>query len=924
MNARPPLLVRLLSGLATVIIQHPRWFIYPQIVAFGLCAWVTATGLKLDMDRASLVGADQRYHQNFLRYERDFSAGQDIVVVAESENMERNRQFVERLAARMENEPKLFTNVFFKGNLKLMGPKALLLVTNIQTLVEMDQAIKDARPMLDSMTQVTNLPSLFRMINRQFRHAGGQQSTNVESLIRALPALGRIMNLAADAIERPGIPPSPGIEALFSSASEAESKIYITFASNRLYLVTTKPTSREAVVPAIQRLRELIAVTKAEVPGLNVGVTGEPVLEFDEMTQSNRDSVVAAILALGLCGALFIVAYRETGRPLKAMVCLVVGLVYTLGFATVAIGHLNLLTVTFLPILVGLAIDFGIHLVTRYEEELRHGHSREEAIRKAIVFTGQGIFTGCLTTAGAFLAMGLTDFAGIREMGVISGAGLVICLVPMMTMLPALLLRGRQNRLDRVVPVQTDARAQLERLWLNRPGLVVGATLVITALAVWYIPRIYFDYNLLNLQSKGLPAVEYERTLINAANRSVIFGAVIADSPQKATELARRLEALPSVASVDQISHYLAEDQAEKLAQIGRIKGHLADIAFAPMDDAPANQSELRVALQVLQTYLRLGRNAAEREGEAALSDGLDEVRAAVARLRQTMANADPEVVARRLTLFQKVFLDDLRQTLTAIRDQDNSAPLGLEDLPGTLRNRFVSQSGNRFLLQVNPRDDIWQRPVQERFVRDLRAIDPDATGPPVQLLEYTTLLKDSYLEAAAYATGAIGILVFVHFRNVVSVILSLLPVGLGSLWVLGWMGWAGVPFNPANIMTLPLVVGVGVTNGIHILNRFSEEKDPGILARSTGKAVLLSALTTVAGFGSLMIAKHQGIASLGLLMATGTFACLVAGLVFLPTVMNWAYRHGWQLGLGPSGEPDGNPTEPPSGSGGTEAKPEG
>lgn len=918
MNSRPSLLARLLSQLATAIIRRPRWFIVPQILAFGVCVWVTATGLKFDMDRASLVGADQRYHQNFMKYERDFSAGQDIVAVVESEDMERNRQFVERLAARMENAPKLFTNVFFKGDLKLMGPKALLLVTNTQTLVEMDQAIKDARPMLDSMTQVTNLASLFRMINRQFRHAGGQQDTNVESLIKALPALGRIMNLAADAIERPGIPPSPGIEALFSSASEAESKIYITFASNRLYLVTTKPTTRDVVVPAIERLRQLIAVTRAEVPGVNVGLTGEPVLEFDEMNQSNRDSMVAAILALVLCGALFIVAYRETGRPLKAMACLVVGLVYTLGFATVAIGHLNLLTVTFLPILVGLAIDFGIHLVTRYEEELRHGHAREEAIHKAIVFTGQGIFTGCFTTAGAFLAMGLTDFKGIREMGVISGAGLVICLVPMMTMLPALLLHGRQNRLDHGGHARNDPRARLEGLWLERPGLVAGTAVVLTALAAWGIPRVYFDYNLLNLQSKGLPAVEYERTLINAASRSVIFGAVIADSPQKATEMAERLQALPSVASIDQISHYLAEDQTEKLTQIGRIKSHLADIAFAPQDDSPANQSDLRIALQVLQTYLRLGRNAAEREGEAALSDGLDEVRTAVARLRQAMANADPGLVARRLTLFQKAFLDDLRQTLVAIRDQDNSAPLSLEDLPATLRNRFISQSGDRFLLQVNPRDDIWQRSVQERFVRDLRSVDPDATGPPVQLLEYTTLLKDSYLEAAAYATGAIALLVFIHFRSVVGVILALLPVGLGSIWVLGWMGWAGVPFNPANIMTLPLVVGVGVTNGIHILNRFSEEKNPGILARSTGKAVMLSALTTVTGFGSLMIAKHQGIASLGLLMATGTFACLVAGLVFLPTVMNWAHRRGWQLESPSSEKPSGNPAEPTSHSGPT------
>ncbi|MBK9139673.1 MAG: MMPL family transporter [Verrucomicrobia bacterium] len=920
MNVRPPLLVRLLSLLATQVIRHPQRFVLPQVVLFGVAVWVTATGLKFDMDRANLLGAEQRYHRVFQQYERDFGAGQDIVVVAESEDVERNRQFVERLAARMEAEPGLFTNVFFKGDLKLMGPKALLLVTNVQTLVEMEDALTKARPMLETISQVTNLPSLFRVINREFRAAATRQVTNAPPVLEALPALTRIMHLTADAIERPGVPPSPGIEALFSGAREAESSLYITFASNRLYLVTCQPAARALAVPAIERLRELIAQTKAEVPGLNVGLTGEPVLEFDEMNQARDDSILASLLSLVICGALFIYAYRETGRPLKAMICLVVGLGYTLGFATLAVGHLNLLTVTFLPILVGLAIDFGIHLVTRYEEELRHGRPVEEALRTAMVFTGKGIFTGCFTTAGAFFAMGFTDFKGIREMGLISGAGLLICLVPMMTLLPALLLRGRQNVLDHQPRASVDPRARLERLWLERPGLVIGASLTLAAVALWHVPRVSFDYNLLNLQSKGLPAVEYERKLIDVASRSVIFGAIIADSPERAAELTRHLEALPSVASVDQLGLYLAEDQTDKLAAIGRIKEKLADLAFAPVDPEPARVAELRIALQILQTYLRLGSEAAEREGEHELSDGLDDVRAAVSRLRRTMANADPEVVERRLTEFQRAFLKDLRETLVAIRDQDNRAPLGLDDLPATLRNRFVSKSGDRFLLQVNPRKDVWQREHQVEFVRDLRSVDPDATGPPVQLYEYTTLLKESYEQAAYYALGAIAVLVLVHFRSLTCVLLALLPVGLGSLWVLGWMGWTGLRFNPANIMTLPLVVGIGVTNGIHILNRFAEERNPGILAKSTGKAVLLSALTTVAGFGSLTIAKHQGIASLGLLMAAGAFACMVAGLVFLPTLLNWLCRRGWRMAGLRNGKPGGNPAGPPPGSGGTEA----
>ena len=163
-----------------------------------------------------------------------------------------------------------------------------------------------------------------------------------------------------------------------------------------------------------------------------------------------------------------------------------------------------------------------------------------------------------------------------------------------------------------------------------------------------------------------------------------------------------------------------------------------------------------------------------------------------------------------------------------------------------------------------------------------------------MQLLEYTTLLKDSYIIAAWYSLAAIALMVLVHFRSLLAVTLALIPVGLGTLWLVGLMGWLGVPFNPANIMTLPLVIGIGVTNGIHILNRYAEERTPGILARSTGKAVLVSGLTAVAGFGSLMLAEHRGIHSLGVIMSVGIATCMVAGLTFLPACLHLLERMGW------------------------------
>jgi predicted RND superfamily exporter protein len=169
--------------------------------------------------------------------------------------------------------------------------------------------------------------------------------------------------------------------------------------------------------------------------------------------------------------------------------------------------------------------------------------------------------------------------------------------------------------------------------------------------------------------------------------------------------------------------------------------------------------------------------------------------------------------------------------------------------------------------------------------------------------LEYTTLLKNSYEQAAWYSLGAIIVLVFIHFHTLLSVVLALLPVAIGTIWMIGLMGWTGIPFNPANIMTLPLVIGIGVTNGIHILNRFAEEKTPSILSKSTGKAVLVSGLTAIAGFGSLMLAKHQGIRSLGYVMSIGIAACMLAGLTFLPALLKLLIDSGWSLKKKPSGD---------------------
>src|SRR5439155_232793 len=297
----------------------------------------------------------------------------------------------------------------------------------------------------------------------QFGTARHEENAENRPLAKALPAMERIISQASDSLQRPGTPPSPGLTALFNAGKEAEQQIYVTFADGRIYIVTARPRRDDLNDKAVQRLRELVGQTKVEVPGINIGITGEPVLEYDEMAQSQHDTAVATIVSLVLVALIFIYGYNESGRPIKATL------------------------------------------------------------------------------------------------------GLLVCLVPMMILLPVLLLRGRQNVLDHTFRQEIEKRARLEKMWLERPLLVAGITAALCAVSVAKFPRVHFHYNLLHMQSKGLPAVVFEQKLIDSAEKSVLYCAVIATSLTEALELEAKVTRLPAVGSVDSMARYLSEDQPRKL-----------------------------------------------------------------------------------------------------------------------------------------------------------------------------------------------------------------------------------------------------------------------------------------------------------------------------------------------------------------------
>jgi len=898
LNTHP--IERLLHRLAEAIWRHPRWFVYPQLALFAAAIAYSALFLAFKTDINDLVSSDTVYQQQWQALKDEFQLKENLVALVESGDREKNRQFVERLAARIEVETNLFTGIFYKGDLRTMGPKALLMLPE-ERLEQVLHALRDYQPLVGKFSNVTNLNSLFTEVEAQWRATAKEGGTNSNMFAAAVPALTRIVDQGAESLQRSGVPPSPGVTTLFANPEDQSSEDYLKFARGRFYVVTCTARDVSLQTEAILRLRELVEATRMEVPGVNAGVTGEPVLNHDEMKQAQIDTSRASVVALVVVALTFISCYHQIRRPLMATVCLLIGIGYTLGFATLTVGYLNILTITFVPILIGMAIDFGVHLIARYEEELREGRTERVALVKALVATGTGILTSGLTTAAAFMAMMLTGFKGIREMGLISGGGLLVCLVPMMTMLPAMLVMRRDSA-PKMAPSARRAwhceRERLEQMWLDRPRVVIWVGAVLTALAGATIGWLKFDYNPLHLQSQSLPAVIYEQRLIKAASHSILSCAMTANSLDEALELEKRIRRLRSVADVDSIAPIVAGNQERKLSLVRQITEAAADLDFAPMDRQPVDLATLD---KTLADFGRAVVGAVQYMGPAMderVKTQLYALREAVGRWRGAIATGPRDQNALQATLYQRALFSDLEGTLTALKQQLHDKPLRMEDLPSGIRARFVGRTG-KILLQIYPRGDVWEHKAQEVFVRELRTINPAVTGSPVRFYENTTRLKSSFQIAAVYAVVAIAIMLLFHFRNVACVLLALLPVAVGIVWTFGFMVMFGIVFNPANVIAPTLLIGIGVANGIHILNRFIEEKHPSILGKSTGKAVLVSALTTATGFGSLMLAQHAGIASLGEIMALGTALCLLASVTVLPAVLILLVKGGFRLGHG-------------------------
>ncbi|MDE0277210.1 MAG: MMPL family transporter [Defluviicoccus sp.] len=841
-------------------------------VAAGIYA---ARTVKINSDTADMLSAELDFRRLNIELRKTFPRqARDLAVVIDAETPER----AERAAAYMKEEiarrPDLFRSAFHPQGEPFFRRNGLLLLP-LADLEETADRILAAQPFLGTVWQDRSIRGLADMLSLAVeRRLEEGEGSGLKGLADAMDRIGAVV--LAEAGKAPGA--LSWMSLMFGPGDDRRSgRRQVLLVEIALAFDRFRPGKQ-----AIGAVREIAAAMPAGLrEGVSVRLTGRPALRHDELQSVRAGMELAGALSFTLVVLLLLLCFRSIRLSIAALLTLVIGLVWTAAFAAATVRVLNLISVAFAVLFIGLCVDFGIHYGLRWCEAARRGLDRGAANALAASSVGPGLALAALAAGIGFLAFLPTDFLGLAELGFIAGAGMAIGFFATMTLLPAFIAvldarpdgpGGGGRGFSETVAHLIEGRAR---------SVVVAAGAVLVAAAA-VSPLVRFDFDPLRLKD---PESESVRTVMElAANGDGDAYALVhlAASLEAADAAAARLRTVPEVESARTLSSFVPKDQDDKLDIVEEV-AELVGPAFAADRAPPPTEAETVEALQGLKE--KLDALAASGRGEEARAAG----RLADALARPIDADPSPERLAGlsdRLLRNLPVAVGRLREALSAER-------VDFGAIPAALRDRWVAADG-RAKVEIHARAPIHEdRDALRRFVETVRSEVPQAAGPPITVLEAGNTVVAAFLQATATAILAIALLLAVTLRSLRSVVIGFLPLVLAASIAMAAMVATGLSFNHANVIVLPLLFGLGVANGIHLLARERREgaASPAIRS-STPRAVLFSALTTAASFASLGISHHPGTASMGVLLTVALVSLLACSLTVLPGLMlTWPIR---------------------------------
>ncbi|MBE7218151.1 MAG: MMPL family transporter [Caulobacteraceae bacterium] len=854
----------LITRLVALSCRRP-WAV--TLVAFAAVAGAlafAATHFRMDTDTAKLIAPSVHWRQDEIAVSKAFPQNDDLIVaVVDAATPELAELGATRLAARLSQETKAFELVRRPDGGPFFAKEGLLFQSLPQVRATTAQLIQ-AQPFLGPLAADPSLRGVAQTLTTlaQGVSSGNARLADVDAPMKGL----------ADAFDGvlAGRPTFFCWQALVAGGGKGG----LSAPTRRFVLV--KPRLDYAALQPGAEATGLIRSAARDLRldaahGITVRLTGSVPLSDEEFASLSDHVWVVTGVMLTLVLLMLWLAVRSAKLVAAILVTTLAGLAIATAMGTLLVGAFNLISVAFIPLFVGLGVDFGIQLSVRFRAERLEHPAIDAALERAGGSLGTSLLLAATAVTLGFLAFLPTNYVGVSELGVIAGVGMVFALLLALTLLPALLVLLKPR--DQGLEVGWRQLKPVDDYLVTRRKTVLWAFVGAMVLSIALLPLVRFDFNPFHLRNPHGEAMRTLNDLFKDPQENPNTIDVLAPSQAAADALAARIDALPQVAQTITLTSFVPSDQPAKLAAISDADS-LLDFTLNPLSTAPPpSDGEVVQALRTAATAL---------DAAAAASKGLgvDDARRLSHDLSQ-LAAASPQVRARAADVVVtplNVLLDQVRALLTA-------APVTVASLPADIRADWLSPVTGQARIQVSPKGDANSNAVLVRFSRAVLKVAPDASGAPISIQGAGDTIAHAFVKAGILSLIAITLLLFVALRSVKEVAFTLAPIVLSVFLTLGTCVVIGQPINFANIIAFPLLVGVGVAFHIYFVMAWRGGQGE-LLQSSLARGVLFSALTTGAAFGSLMLSSHPGTASMGKLLMISLFWTLVCALIFEPALL--------------------------------------
>lgn len=895
---------RLLSKLGKWVVAHVWWVMAVALLLTGVAAALLPQ-LDIRTSRSALYPKDVEVNQRWDAYLENFATTNSLIAVVQGTPDDLG-PFAEILAEELRKETAVIQSVFFRADIEFFADRAFLFLPVEQMRKLRDQVVGH-REEVDLFSRIDGLVPLLEAFSKVDSSTAYEAKIDIDAATKILAAGRALFEEFERWLDDPtrteiGILDSVFVEEL--SGRDYDLSGYMRSHDREMLFVFIQPVSNSEEFDAVHALVEGARAAAAragerwqggngEAPA--VGFTGLPKIADEETLAIRHDVVFTASVATVLILLIILLGFRSLRRGIQVLVPMLLAGVWNLGLTVFTVGHLTILTAGITAILFGLGVDYGIFLSGLIQENRRKGMELRAAIIEAVRFGGRTLITAGGTTTLAFFVIGTVPFTGFAEMGIVTGTGVVLVILAMLLLLPAMAVifpsTLRESRVD------IEAVAARFRPPAAFTGLFTLVVIGVTVLSLVAAIPFEIDFDLMNILPKGSEAIALQKEMSARSDFSGDFVAAIADDEEEARIHAEALAGLSTVKRVESVTMLLPEDQEEKIALMREVGGIFDKVKVSQDELGTFTAEDLAEALDAFYDPLEEAQERAFAGNQREIVKGLDQIIERMdAIVEKLEKNPDATV---RVRAFEAALFEIIGKAVAQVERWREVGPLKAGDLPEDILNRFRGDDG-RFVTYVFPTGTIYDVEFLDEFLGQVYAIAPESTGFPTTHQVFSRMIFDGFLQALTYAVLVVILMLFLDFRRPGYTLAALLPLGLGAAWMLGLMYLFKIRHNYANIIALPLIIGLAVDYGVFITHRLRAEQNQGpfVTIQRAGRAVILAALTTLAGIGAICMAEHQGAASLGIVLILGICSCLVAAIVVLPVIVSLV-RDLWERGAG-------------------------